>query len=213
MPRFVVSSGIQVFRDGGGTLGPINNRKRFQLGQSTVEVAISSVVLLLLMTGLLDLSRVFYYSVNLHAAAREGARHGAWFNTAQRQNLYLDDEDITGAVDGVLKGAGLGPSTLMNGCPGSASPFNTPYPGGAYPAAGAVYLYICYDDLGAPSGAECCHTNPGYYPPAPDNLSWTGKDLNVIVLYQYQFVTGFLGFLGSGVQVPANEHMYIQGHP
>jgi hypothetical protein len=200
------------FQTGEASLALNNTRKaeprRFQLGQSTVEVAISSVVLLLLMTGLLDLSRVFYYSVNLHAAAREGARHGAWFNTAQRQNQYLDNFDIKDAVDKTLAGAGLGPSTLMGGCPGTGSPYNTPYPSSAYPPGGQVYLYICYDDLGSATGADSFSG-----PPNPDDLSWTGKDLDVIVLYQYQFVTGFLGFLGNGVQVPANQHMYIQGHP
>src|SRR5258708_30938433 len=65
-------------------------RKR-QRGQSLVEFAISSIVLLLLMMGLLDLSRAFYFSVNLQGAAREGARHGAWFNTSARNNNYLDD--------------------------------------------------------------------------------------------------------------------------
>jgi hypothetical protein len=185
-------------------------RRSVSRGQSTVELAISSVVLLLLMTGLLDLSRVFYFSVSLHAAAREGARHGAWFNTSARQNQYLDDGDIKDAVDKTLAGAGLGPSTLVGGCPGN-SPFNTPYPTASYPPTGQVYLYICYDALGSPTGAgTCC---PAGSPPGQDNLSWTGKDLDVIVLYQYQFVTGFLNFLGNGVQIPANQHMYIQGHP
>src|SRR5467141_4260762 len=68
--------------------------RRTQRGQSLVEFAISSIVLLLLMMGLLDLSRAFYYSVSLQGAAREGARHGAWFNTAARANLYLDDSDV-----------------------------------------------------------------------------------------------------------------------
>lgn len=183
--------------------------RRRQRGQSTVEVAISSIVLLLLMTGLLDLARVFFYSVDLHAAAREGARHGAWFNTAQRQNQYLDDSDIFNAVNSTLKGAGLNNAVLAGGCPGG-SPHNTPYPNGSYPAAGGVVVYICYDSLGAQQGAgSCCVT-----PPASDDLSWTGKDLNVIVLYNYPYVTGFLAsFLGPGIQVPANEHMYIQGHP
>jgi TadE-like protein len=179
------------------------------LGQSTVEVAVSSIVLLLLMTGLLDLARVFFYSVDLHAAAREGARHGAWFNTAQRQNQYLDDGDIFSAVNSTLKGAGLNNATLAGGCPGTA-PHNTPYPNASYPAPGGVTVYICYDSLGSQQGAgSCCIT-----PPASDDLSWTGKDLNVVVLYNYPYVTGFLSsFLGPAIQVPANEHMYIQGHP
>src|SRR4030081_3682254 len=78
-----------------------------QFGQSLVEFAISSIVLLLLMMGLLDLSRAFYYSVNLQGAAREGARHGAWFNTAQRSNPYLDDADVIVAVKQALYGAGF----------------------------------------------------------------------------------------------------------
>jgi hypothetical protein len=185
-------------------------RWRRQLGQSTVEVAISSIVLLLLMTGLLDLARVFFYSVDLHAAAREGARHGAWFNTAQRQNQYLDDNDIFDAVNSTLKGAGLNNASLQAGCPGGA-PHNTPYPNGSYPPAGQVFVYICYDSLGAQCGAYSCRS--GSSPPASDDLSWTGKDLDVIVLYSYPYVTGFLSsFLGPSIQVPANEHMYIQGH-
>src|SRR5438445_10036913 len=90
--------------------------RRRQGGQSMVEFAISSIVLLLLMTGLLDLSRAFYFSVDIHAAAREGARHGAWFNTSQRQNTYLYDSEIKKAVDLTLAGAGIGPSTLGSGC-------------------------------------------------------------------------------------------------
>ena len=162
-----------------------------------VEFAISSIVLLLLMTGLLDLSRAFYFSVDIHAAAREGARHGAWFNTSQRQNTYLYDTEIKKAVDLTLAGAGIGPSTLGSGCPGSA-PYNAPYPSSAY------------DALGNGQGAGTCCTNQ----PAEDNLFWTGKDVNVIVLYTYPLVTGFLAsVLGQGIQLAANQHIAIQGHP
>src|SRR5713226_1553556 len=80
------------------------NRQR---GQSLVEFAISSIVLLLLMMGLLDLSRAFYYAVNLQGAAREGARHGAWFDTKSRLNIYLDDSDIMSAVTSGLQGSGI----------------------------------------------------------------------------------------------------------
>ncbi|HYR48410.1 MAG TPA: TadE/TadG family type IV pilus assembly protein, partial [Candidatus Polarisedimenticolia bacterium] len=64
-----------------------------------MEFAISSIVLLLLMMGLLDLSRAFYFAVNLDGAAREGARHGAWFNTASRKNIYLYDQTIWDTVN------------------------------------------------------------------------------------------------------------------
>src|SRR2546428_13403477 len=78
-----------------------------QRGQSLVEFAISSLVLILLLMGLLDLSRAFYYSVNIQGAAREGARHGAWFDTTTRTNKYLDDADIMQAVDQAMAGAGF----------------------------------------------------------------------------------------------------------
>ncbi|HEX6349528.1 MAG TPA: TadE/TadG family type IV pilus assembly protein [Candidatus Dormibacteraeota bacterium] len=181
---------------------------RRQRGQSMVEFAISSIVLLLLMTGLLDLSRAFYYSVAIHSAAREGARHGAWFNTSQRQNQYLDDADIKTAVDQTLAGAGIGPSILGTGCPGNP-PYNAPYPSSAYGNVGQVVVYICYDGLGNVQGSGTCCTSA----PASDNLFWTGKDLNVIVLYNYPLVTGFLAsVLGQGIQLAANEHISIQGH-
>ncbi|TMF84713.1 MAG: hypothetical protein E6I08_15170 [Chloroflexi bacterium] len=181
---------------------------RSQRAQSTVEFAISSIVLLLLMTGLLDLSRAFYYSVDIHAAAREGARHGAWFNTSQRQNVYLDDADIKTAVDQTLAGAGLPASTLGTGCPGNP-PYNPPYPSSAYGPVGSVVMYICYDALGNAQGSSTCCTSA----PGSDNLFWTGKDLNVIVLYNYPLVTAFLAsVLGQGIQLASNEHVAIQGH-
>src|SRR5438132_3862474 len=81
--------------------------RRRQKGQSLVEFAISSLVLILLLMGLLDLSRAFYYSVNLQGAAREGARHGAWFDTATRTNKYLDDADLMLAVKQAMAGDGF----------------------------------------------------------------------------------------------------------
>src|SRR5260370_19106100 len=93
----------------------IQGPRSSQFGQSLVEFAISSIVLLLLMMGLLDLSRAFYYAVNLQGAAREGARHGAWFSTAARTNNYLDDADIIQAVNQSLNGAGLTGELLTAG--------------------------------------------------------------------------------------------------
>src|SRR6266705_1965982 len=88
-----------------------------QRGQSLVEFAISSIVLLLLMMGLLDLSRAFYFAVNLQGAAREGARHGSWFDTASRSNTYLDDADIMDAVNSALAGSNLtGTYQSAGGC-------------------------------------------------------------------------------------------------
>ncbi|HYM95677.1 MAG TPA: TadE/TadG family type IV pilus assembly protein, partial [Candidatus Sulfotelmatobacter sp.] len=120
-----------------------------QRGQSLVEFAISSIVLLLLAMGLLDLSRAFYYAVNLQGAAREGARHGAWFNTSARANNFLDNGDIMFAVNQSLQGAGLNGTQVITGrclvpTDGNTAG-NKPYPQSAYPAGpNAVNVYICY---------------------------------------------------------------------
>src|SRR5205814_10334391 len=120
---------------GGGT----RVHRTRQRGQSLVEFAISSTVLLLLVMGLLDLSRAFYYSVNLQGAAREGARHGAWFNTAARANNYLDDNDVMAAVNSGLNGAGVTANFIASGgclSPTDGNAFNNkPYANVAYPGS------------------------------------------------------------------------------
>src|SRR3989442_7382772 len=83
-----------------------------QSGQSLVELSISLVVLLLLAGGLLDISRAYFHSITLHDAAREGARHGAWFDQVNHANPYLYDSEIKAAVDQTLTAAGLPASTL-----------------------------------------------------------------------------------------------------
>src|SRR5436309_4245452 len=149
--------------------------QRRRRGQSLVEFAISSTVLLLLAMGLIDLSRAFYYSVSLQGAAREGARHGAWFNTANRENLYLDDADVLTAVKQSLYGAGFTDAQihLMTGA-GCLAPTdgnttnNKPYPAAAYPNASQnVNVYVCYT---TPNGIQL-----GTMPNAPsDNSYWLG---------------------------------------
>src|SRR2546430_16998454 len=50
-----------------------------QRGQSAVEFGASAIVLVLLLFGLIDLGRVFYFDVGLTGATREAARHASWF--------------------------------------------------------------------------------------------------------------------------------------
>jgi hypothetical protein len=187
-------------------------RQSTQRGQSLVEFAISSIVLLLLMMGLLDLSRAFYYAVNLQGAAREGARHGAWFNTSARVNNYLDDADIMTAVNQSLAGAGLtgvqvkGASCLL---PNDGNVLHsTPYPASAYPTGpNAVNVYICYM---YPGGAP--QTGSMLTPPS-DN-SWRLGDINVILLMNFQLITPLIqNIFGNGINLGFNEHFTIQGKP
>ncbi len=191
--------------------GEARGRRR-QRGQSLVEFAISSIVLLLLMMGLLDLSRAFYFAVNLDGAAREGARHGAWFSTNLRANNFLDDNDILIAVNQSLGGAGLVATPVpqggcLAGTDGNVNN-NKPYPAAAYPAAPqAVNLYICYTQPGGVGQV-------GQMLSAPTDNSWRLGDINVSLLMNFQLITPLIQSLfGNGINLAYNEHFTIQGKP
>jgi len=186
--------------------------RRRQRGQSLVEFAISSIVILLLMMGLLDLSRAFYFAVNLQGAAREGARHGAWFDTAGRYNPYLYDDPIMLAINQGLSGAGVSATDIKaGGClsPTDGNGFNNrPYSAAAYPATvGSVNAYICYT---YPGGSLQLGTRGG---PPPDN-SWRLGDINVSLLMNFALITPLIqGIFGNGLKLAFNEHFTIQGKP
>ena len=189
--------------------------RRRQRGQSLVEFAISSTVLLLLAMGLIDLSRAFYYSVSLQGAAREGARHGAWFNTAARTNGFLDDAAVMTAVKQALYGAGFTDPQINNvqqaGClipTDSNGNGNKPYPAAAYPATSqTVNVYICYTQ---PNGGPQTGTLPAH----PTDNSWRLGDINVSLLMNFQLITPMIQSLfGSGINLAYNEHFTIQGKP
>jgi Flp pilus assembly protein TadG len=189
-------------------------KRRRQRGQSLVEFAISSIVLLLLMMGLLDLSRAFYFAVNLDGAAREGARHGAWFSTNLRANNYLKDTEIWNAVNQSLGGAGVvGTGVPQGGClagtDGNAYN-NKPYPASAYPTTPqAVNIYICYTAPITAGGGQV-----GQMVTAPTDNSWRLGDINVSLLMNFQLITPFIQSLfGNGINLAYNEHFTIQGKP
>ena len=187
---------------------------RKQRGQSLVEFALTSTILLLLAMGLIDLSRAFYYSVSLQGAAREGARHGAWFNTAARANLYLDDADVFSATKTALYGAGFTDSQInlitTSGCLAPTDGNNVtdkPYPQSAYPAtAQTVNVYICYTDPN--------NITYGTLANHPTDNSWRLGDINVSILMNFQLITPFIqGIFGNGIDLAYNEHFTIQGKP
>ena len=177
-------------------------------GQAATEFAISSVVLLLILLGLVDFSRVFYFDTGLHGAAREGARHGAWFDTPNRRNPYLDDTDIKLAVDQSLAGVtGVTASVFSGNCPTPTDSnvyHNPPYASTAYPVVG-VYnqpnLFICYNN----DPALDIQT-------APSDSSHKLQDLSVILLMNYGLATGFMqDQIGKNIPVAAFAHIVIQG--
>jgi Flp pilus assembly protein TadG len=176
-----------------------------QRGQSLVEFAVSSVVLLLLVGGLVDIGRSIYVSEALSNAVREGARHGAWYDAPRLSHPYLDDTEIKATVDAELASIALPASVLKN--PGNTCPsvtdgnsyHNPPYVSSAYPpTANQPWLYICYNntpglDFASPAG------NQGQL------------DLNVILLYTYGPLTPLVKSQFGAFQVAVNQHMTVQG--
>lgn len=182
-------------------------------GQSLIEFAISSIVLMLLLGGVLDLSRVFYFDTGLHGAAWSAARHAAWYDFGKKQNTALDDADITAAVNQGLTGAGLAPvSGPVGTCPSGLgnSQHNPPFDGSLYPTgANSVALYVCYTKPGVstPYGSEAT-------PPLGGDFSWRGGDVNVILLFNYGLVMPFMQSAlnaAGGIHVATNAHFTIQG--
>ncbi|TMG62002.1 MAG: pilus assembly protein [Chloroflexi bacterium] len=194
--------------------GRMGARRRKQRGQSLVEFAISSTVLLLLAMGLIDLSRAFYFSVAMQGAAREGARHAAWFSTNMRANNFLQDSEIRDTVKQALSGAGFSTSQVTfigtNGCltpSDSNSAGDKPYPASAYPSTPqTVNVYACYT---TPAGAQY-----GTLASAPLDNSWRLGDINVMLLMNFQLITPFIqGIFGNSIDIAYNEHFTIQGKP
>jgi Flp pilus assembly protein TadG len=170
-----------------------------------VEFALSSVVLLLLVGGLVDIGRALYVAEALSSAAREGARHGVWFDAPRQTHTYLYDAQIKAVVDAELAAVSLPPSVLKN--PGTTCPnptdgnayHNPPYANAAYPAAvNQPWLYICYRNT---AGVD-------YTAPA-SNMSQ--QDVNVIVLYSYGPLTPLVTAQFGIFRMAVNQHMTVQG--
>jgi Flp pilus assembly protein TadG len=170
-----------------------------------VEFALSSVVLLLLVGGLVDIGRAIYVTEALSSAAREGARHGAYYDAPSLRHPYLFDAEIKTAVDAELATISLPASTLKN--PGTTCPnptdgnayHNPPYANSAYPPTpNQTWLYICYDNI---SGID--FTSPA----SGQSL----QDLNVIVLYTYGPLTPLVSAQFGTFHLASNTHMTVGG--
>jgi Flp pilus assembly protein TadG len=171
-----------------------------------VEFALSSVVLLLLVGGLVDIGRAIFVTETLSNAAREGARHAIWFDSSHQSNPWLDDAEIKSTVDAELATISLPASSLKNStttCPaptdGNTS-HNPPYANSAYPPSpGQTWLYICYSNT---AGTD--------YPSTPP-ANASQQDVNVIVLYSYSPLTPIIGTQFGTFHLAANQHMTVQG--
>jgi Flp pilus assembly protein TadG len=184
-------------------------RRDAQSGQSTVEFGVSAVVLILLVFGLIDLGRVFYFDIALAGATREGARQASWFDPNTRTNPYLSDSAIQASVNEILAHSGLPASNLQNPtttCPsptdGNAA-YNPPYDPSFYPSTlNQPRLFICYGNTPGTDFAS-----------APADNAYKGTDVNVILVMSFGFTSGFLAdALGNSIHVVSNTHMTVGGY-
>jgi hypothetical protein len=184
---------------GGRVLGSF---RRAQSGQATVELALSSVVLVLLLLGILDLARVFYFAVRLQDAAREGARVGSVYNPQLGTWPNMSNSSVKSAVDVVLQQSGMAASTYPSSgasCPATKdgnSSYDPPYADSAFPTGPSqAYLYICWNNTA------------GQAPPVAAR-----SPLNVIVLYRFGLVSAFLQnqFGPSGLELYGEYQATVQ---
>jgi hypothetical protein len=200
---------------------------RWDSGQAATEFAISSIMLLLLVSGIVDFGRAYFYNVSMHGAAREGARHAAWFDPGTDSNPFLDDVDVLCAVNQNLAGSGVQatfpdgahPSCPTQGddsgysgehtvCPATGNSFNNPpLPSNAYPGSlNHPWLYVCYATQGSGYG--------GNRPAPPGDNSYSQGDVETILVMSLGIVTPLAQSLfPGGIGMVSYAHIAVQGSP
>jgi hypothetical protein len=153
------------------------------------------------MMGSVDFGRIFYYSVAITNAAREGARHGAYYdptyNSGGGGNPWDSDAAVLAAIQSEVPAGSLSVS-LAEPSPPTASHCLTggpPYSDAYYPTqANTGYVYICFNE------ADGNTTSP------------QGGTVRVTILYNFAPVTPIIqSVVGNGVHVQATSVMVVQG--
>ena len=156
-----------------------------------VETALLLPILMLLVMGSADLGRVFYYSIAVTNAAREGARQGTYYDPVSSSNIYDSyTEVLKAAKQDVPSDVTLSyPTTSPAHClPGQPSSWSIYYP----TQANKGYVYICFDG------------NDSQATPAQQTIQ-------VTILYNFQPVTPLAQVVGAGsVQVLSSTTMQVQ---
>jgi len=156
-------------------------------GQAIVETALLLPILMFLTMGTADLGRIFYYSIAVTNAAREGARQGTYYDPITNTNAYDSYTAILATAQQEVPGdvtLTMAPSHCLTGSPSSWS--------ANYPTQGNTgYVYICFDGLESQSSAA--------------------QNVKVTILYNFQPLTPFTELVGaSSVHVLASTFMQVQ---
>ncbi len=163
-----------------------------QRGQALAELALSSLVLMLILLGAIDFARLYEQNTALQEAAREGARFAAIYSGGLNPNL--SNAKIQPVVSTVLSGAGLlqnGQTLVMQ------SSAQCPATGGAYPPdTSHIWVYTCI-----PTAASAC----------PGQPAGSGQDVEVAVLMRFNLVVQSNLFFGSAFPMNGDAHFRVQG--
>ena len=168
--------------------------RRARSGQALVELALVLPLLMLVVLGTSDMARLFYFGVAATNAAREGARHGAYYDPTTNGNSFETQSQIFATVSSEANYLGLtqdGPPITAQPCPSGP-----PFASSLYPAtANTGNVIICFNGQWSSTAAT-----PGQY-------------VTVIVLYNYAPLTPLLGsFVGSGtIHIEGTASFAVQG--
>jgi Flp pilus assembly protein TadG len=153
--------------------------------------------LFVLILGASDLSRVFYYSTAIANAAREGARHGAYYDPLATTpgNTYDNDTDIFNAVNAEASYLNLTePCHPNTSCAGGLTNCPSyPYASSLYPPASdpnAGYVFICFKNSATATTAA------------------QGAPVRVTILYNFRPMTPFLG---ASFYAAASTELTVEG--
>jgi Flp pilus assembly protein TadG len=144
--------------------GRILARSNAQHGQSLVELALVTPLLLLLLVGTIEIGRFAYYSILVSNAARAGAQYGAQSLATAADNAGIstaaknDAQNITGLTV---------TSTQLCGCNGASLSGTCPASGCAAPGHGLVYVKVT---------AAGSFTSLFSYPGIPKTFNVTGTE-------------------------------------
>ena len=174
---------------------------RGKRAQAIVETALLFPLLCLLVMGSVDFGRVFYYSVAITNAAREGARHGVYYdptyNGGAGGNPWDNDSGVLSAIQQEVPSGSLSINLIEPNPPTATHCLTggTPYPSAYYPTqANTGFVYICFNDGDGNTTAP------------------QGGTIRVTVLYNFTPVTPIIqSVVGNGIHVEATSVMVVQG--
>ncbi len=170
---------------------PKRRSRRARTGQAIVETALLFPILCLLVLGSTDLGRVFYYSIEVTNAAREGARFGSAYDPANGNGSATHSAVIAAARNEAADLNLVEPSPAFSPVNCQSGP---PYADAYYPTQpNTGYVFACF--------AENDSLNSGL----------SGETLRVTILYNFSPATPLIDNLSGNLHIQATTTMMIQG--